>query len=127
MVTADNEQTTDIVTEGDVEETTRFCRVRIFVTKLRHFRASCCVVKRPFGFQRLLHVANFLPAHPASAADLHIQIGFLTCGRGHVAGAAPSRKGQGIRQGPSRAMNTKHWTVMVALDWVLVYLLNRFD
>ncbi len=28
MVTADDEQTTDIITEGDVEETTRFCRVR---------------------------------------------------------------------------------------------------
>ncbi len=28
MVTADDEQTTDIITSGDVEETTRFCRVR---------------------------------------------------------------------------------------------------
>lgn len=85
MVTADDEQTTDIITSGDVEETTRFCKV-------------CGAFTMNDGKFDLLLIGVSLMLHRGRWRLQRITTVLLK------AGTRPEGEGQGVREGDPGAI-----------------------
>lgn len=89
MVTADDEQTTDIITSGDVEETTRFCRVRCHADTETTMTVFCMIAQVKRGSHLRLASHRLCKRHLV----LH-----------HATGTRPPGEGQGVCQGHSGAV-----------------------